>query len=390
MMDVLKDFKQLRVYVEKEQHKGWDPYDGLNSKLFQALPFIRKSRFWRLLWIQAFKKSPLNLRKITFVPKQHNAKGVALFISSYCLTYKNSGDPKDLLEIKKLCDLLIASRNKNYKEACWGYNFDWQARAFFQPVNTPTVVATSYVGQAFIAAYELTQTSEYLDIAKSAADFIVKRLNKTNLDDGTFTYSYSPLDNTQVINAGLLGVRLLSQISKYDSTKDYLAATEPVVKFACNRQNSDGSWPYGTLPFHQWVDNFHTGFNLECINEFQKAFKTTKYDSHVKKGLDYYLNNFFTTKGESKYYNNSLYPIDLHAPAQLIVTLSKLNELNNHKDLAEKVLTWTNSEMKSAKGGFYYYQRTRWYTNKIPYMRWTQAWMFYALSVFSTSFESDN
>jgi len=30
--------------------------------------------------------------------------------------------------------------------------------------------------------------------------------------------------------------------------------------------------------------------------------------------------------------------------------------------------------------GFFYYQKWKWYTNKIPYIRWSQAWMFYALA----------
>ena len=31
-------FLKLKSYCEAENFKGWDPYDGLNSKVFQALP----------------------------------------------------------------------------------------------------------------------------------------------------------------------------------------------------------------------------------------------------------------------------------------------------------------------------------------------------------------
>ena len=47
-----------------EQFKGWDPYDGLNSKVFQALPFLKNSALCRLVVIQGFKRSPINFRKI--------------------------------------------------------------------------------------------------------------------------------------------------------------------------------------------------------------------------------------------------------------------------------------------------------------------------------------
>ena len=60
-------FKKLKDYCEAENYKGWDPYDGLNSKLFQATP-LKKSGFARLLWIQIFKRNPVNLRRLFFVP----------------------------------------------------------------------------------------------------------------------------------------------------------------------------------------------------------------------------------------------------------------------------------------------------------------------------------
>ena len=67
---------RLKSYCEAEQFKGWDPYDGLNSKVFQALPFLKDSALCRLAVIQGFKRSPVNLRRIAMVPKEHNAKGI--------------------------------------------------------------------------------------------------------------------------------------------------------------------------------------------------------------------------------------------------------------------------------------------------------------------------
>ena len=70
----------LKKYCEKEHFKGWDPYDGLNSRLFNAIPFLRKSAFCRLVMIQGFKRNPFNLRRLALIPKQHNAKGIGLFL----------------------------------------------------------------------------------------------------------------------------------------------------------------------------------------------------------------------------------------------------------------------------------------------------------------------
>jgi hypothetical protein len=34
------------------------------------------------------------------------------------------------------------------------------------------------------------------------------------------------------------------------------------------------------------------------------------------------------------------------------------------------------------KEGYFYYQKRKYFTNKISYMRWTQAWMFFALTIY--------
>ena len=74
----------LKQYCEGEQFRGWDPYDGLNSRLFHALPFLDRSALCRLVVIQGFKRCPVNLRRLALVPKEHNAKGVGLFLQGYC------------------------------------------------------------------------------------------------------------------------------------------------------------------------------------------------------------------------------------------------------------------------------------------------------------------
>jgi hypothetical protein len=50
--------------------------------------------------------------------------------------------------------------------------------------------------------------------------------------------------------------------------------------------------------------------------------------------------------------------------------------------MARKIAGWAIANMQDEKG-YFYYQKGRWITNKIPYIRWSQAWMFYALSLLS-------
>ena len=79
----IKTLARLRQYCENEQFKGWDPYDGLNSRVYRAIPLLNRSAIWRLCVIQGFKRSPINLRPLMLVPKEHNAKGIGLFLKGY-------------------------------------------------------------------------------------------------------------------------------------------------------------------------------------------------------------------------------------------------------------------------------------------------------------------
>jgi hypothetical protein len=83
-----------------------------------------------------------------------------------------------------------------------------------------------------------------------------------------------------------------------------------------------------------------------------------------------------------------VYPIDIHSPAQLIITLAKLGKFNEYKNLAEKVISWTIDNMQSDKG-YFIYQINKYFSSRISYMRWAQAWMFYALSEYLLQFNSE-
>ncbi|MBV7269246.1 delta-aminolevulinic acid dehydratase [Winogradskyella luteola] len=379
-------FKKLKSYCEEENFRGWDPYDGLNSKLFQATP-LKHWRFARLAWIQLFKRNPINLRSLLRVPKEYNSKGISLFLYGYCNLYEIAksgnnkyGSEKEVLDkINFLSDLLIKLRSKGYKNACWGYNFDWQNRVFYQPRFTPTVVATSFCGEALFKSYEITKNNAYLDCALSSCEFVVNDLNRTQLDGNHFIFSYSPLDNSQVYNASLLGAKLLAIGYTHIENKEWLKLANQSTATIIKKQNEDGSWIYGEDKVQSWIDSFHTGFNLECIWKVSKHTGNRRFLEAFNKGLDYYVNNFFLDQKIPKYYHNKVYPIDTHSPAQLIVTLSHTELLTQYKSLKDDVLNWTIDNMQSSEGKFYY-QLKKGISSKIPYMRWAQAWMFKAFT----------
>lgn len=391
-MEIKQSFTQLSRYCEAEQFKGWDPFDGLNSRVLQAILPLKHSAIMRLVVIQGFKRCPLNLRSLLRVPKDYNAKGVALFLQGYCNLARvvkeiselerEFGKERIIERVDELAVLLMRLRSKGYHGSCWGYNFDWQSRRLFLfPAYCPTVVATSFCATALMDAYEVTGKKEYLVVALDSANFI---LNELHLDDyeGEKMISYSPLHgNDLVSNASLLGSKVLAYCYKYTGNEKYLNVARSSVRACCKGQRADGAWTYSQIPPKLWVDSFHTGYNLDGLIAYEEQTGDRDYHDNIERGFDYYINHFFNEDGSPKYYDNQQYPIDIHCPGQLLVTLHRLHKFEEYKDLAKKVLNWTIENMQDKKG-YFYYQLKKGISSKIPYMRWSNAFMFYAMSYY--------
>jgi rhamnogalacturonyl hydrolase YesR len=151
------------------------------------------------------------------------------------------------------------------------------------------------------------------------------------------------------------------------------------INACCQGQNENGAWAYGMLPIQSWVDSFHTGYNLDGIYAYQQLTGDTQYNDNIERGFRYYIENFFEINGMPKYYNNRIYPIDIHCPAQLVVTVSRLGKYKQYASLVNKVINWTLKNMQDRKG-FFYYQMKPSFSSRISYMRWSNAFMFYSLS----------
>ena len=398
MKSLIDSFIRLKFYCETEDYKGWDPYDGLKSKVANAFLPLKHSAILRLCIIQGFKRCPVNLRRIAMVPKEHNAKGIGLFLQGYCnlykviekkgVAFKELGTTDEVLrKIWYLADLLLQMRSDKmfpgkFHGACWGYNFDWQARRLFLfSAHTPTVVATNFCATALMEAYEVTHDKRYLEVALSAARFIIEDLHRSEYKDG-FLFSYSKLPgNDTVFNASILGSRLLSYCYKYTGNETYKQLARKSIVACCAGQEEDGSWRYGMLPVQKWRDSFHTGYNLDGLIAYQENTGDNSFDENIAKGFDYYINHFFLDDGTPKYYDNQTYPIDIHCPGQLFVTLSRLHKFGAFRQTAAKVLQWTIDNMQDPNG-YFYYQLKPGMSSKIPYMRWRNAFMFSALSFY--------
>ncbi|MDQ2921406.1 MAG: delta-aminolevulinic acid dehydratase [Acidobacteriota bacterium] len=381
-------FADLFQWCRERDFAGYDPFDALNSRILQATP-LTHSRTARLIWTQLIKRSPLNLRPLARVPRQNNSKGIALFALASLSRYRRLKTAEPEKEARELLDELLRMQIVGYGGAAWGYNFDWQSRNFFAPQGTPMIVPTAFAVRALLDAYETLNDNKYLEAARSSCEFILKDLRRTIESDdkaGELCFSYSPLDETKVFNASLFAAETLTCVgalageTEFSDVADDLAIR--ATRYVVRRQHEDGSWAYGAGPGQLWVDNFHTAYVLLSLSRIMKCLRGGQIDLKpaLERGYRFWRQRFFLADGWPKYYHDTLYPADAHAAATAIITLVELQELDREAlPLAETIAAWTMRNLRDSRG-FFYYQRRRFYTVRTPFMRWTQAWMLYALA----------
>jgi len=289
---------------------------------------------------------------------------------------------------KKAIDILswlTENTNKKYHGACWGYNFDWQSAVFYIPKGEPTVVNTCLIANAFLDAYDAFGDTKYLDIARSSCEFILKDLHKTTKGPN-FCFSYSPFDQSITHNANLLAAELLVRVHKYTQESTLISHAGRAVDFTLYHFNTNGSIYQGTAPAQKFIDSFHTGFVLTSlwnIAEYSDLEeKNAQYMRVMHNAYNYYRLVFFEKSGLPHYYYNNIYPIDLHCTAQGIITFLKFKSHDHEAvEKAKTIAQWAINNMWDDKKGYFWYQKGKFLTNKVAYLRWPNIWMFYALSM---------
>src|SRR3954463_3574971 len=112
-------YERARAWARARGYAGRDPFDALNSRLFQATP-LRRSRLARLAWTQAFKRSPFSPRTLALVPAGKNSKGTALFALAALSRFRATRSEEHADEARALLEDLLNARIETRGGAAWG------------------------------------------------------------------------------------------------------------------------------------------------------------------------------------------------------------------------------------------------------------------------------
>ncbi len=364
------------AYVERERLRGYDPYDALASPLFR-LPGLRSSHAVRFGAQQLLKRLPVNVRPLLGIAKGYNPVTVALVAQARAYLARAEPERADehaesaLWCVRELARL----RSPGYSGDCWGYDFDWAARRVSIPAGTPTIVATGFVTNALFVVWSMLRDEAARALCEGAVAFVLGDLNRTTDERGRFCWSYSPLDREVVLNATLKGSRLCAQVHSLVGGEDLRDAALGSAAFVVAAQRPDGSWPYSLGDERRWVDHYHTAYVLDCLDEIGELTGDPSLAEPLAAGRAFYRHELFHPGDVPKFRTDRGYPIDATCCGQALLTLCRLGEL----DAAERCARWSVARLGLPDGGFAYQVHGR-YTNRIPYMRWSTAWMLAGLA----------
>lgn len=370
-----KSIQSLAQWVEEHDYKAYDPGDG-------QLSFLRAFTFKQIRLEQFLTagvlRVPFNVRPLLGIRPHTSTKGMGYMAWGYLRLFKLTGDEKFSQRAIHCLDWLIKHRAPAYPQFCWGNEFTFTTRAGRIPAHEPTIVWSGLIGQAFVEAYETLGDQRYLDISSSICDWILT-LPREQTQKGV-CLSYVPTKQSSIHNSSMLGAALLARVGKLTGRADALALAREAMLYSCTRQNPDGAWFYGEHPKYHWIDNFHTGYNLDCLKRYIDSTGDREFEPQLRAGFVYFKNNFTEADGRPRYYHDRIYPTDIQCAAQEIDTLSFFS--GNDPEalaLACKVADWTIDHMQSPDG-YFYYRDLGWKKIKTPMFHWGQGTMFKALA----------
>ena len=321
------------------------------------------------------KRSPVNLRPLLRIPPAHNDKALGLVASGYARLAVARADDTAADAARRWLDRVVSDAVVDGSGRAWGYHFDVRTRFFGYARGTPNTIATSFVAHALLDGLELLGETRFGDAAREAAGFLLDHMLDSDEDRPFFRYV--PEERELVHNANLLACSVVVRTSALrDEPLDERVAA--AVATSVEAQRADGSWAYSAGPVGDWVDNFHTGYVLESLGHC--AALVEGLDPAIQRGYDYWERELFLPSGEPRPAPGRRFPVDAHDYAQAIETwLSAVDWRDGALERAERTADLLVARMLNPRG-YVNFQRGRFVTNRVPFVRWTTAPAFRALA----------
>jgi hypothetical protein len=384
-----KTISSFLLWKDKSGYKSYDQYDFWSTKY----GIWSKGLYYKNRKLGAFFVSPIFLAEIflpvlrkLFVSKKRFPIADAHFLLAYLNLFKKDQNPVYLQEARSVADALLQSSIDGYSGHCWGYPFNWMTTRGLWTSGIPLITTTGYCFEGFLELYKATNEEKYLDIARSIFDFTLNDLKDSEIEENVSSCSYSPIDTSQIINANAYRSMVLVTGGKLFQNEKAVCKAKKNINFILKFQQEDGSWLYAVNDERDhFIDNFHTCFVLKNLIKVNDILNETKISDSIKKGFDFYKKNLLTENYEPKPFAKlsrfNIVKTELYDYAEAIsLTIQLQNFDSSASKITEKLVNDLVGKFQKKDGSFYTRISIFNIPNKIPYLRWPQAQLFFALS----------
>ena len=392
--------------IEKVNYYSNDPYD-----LFESGPirYLRKHKSSALSSItekaptakQRLIRAVLSplyqstlvmrlYRGVCRIKRVQHPKTMGLLLQGLCAQYRTEQKPAHMLKAKNRADWLTKNTDEHrLGHYCWGLPWEWLSE-----VNIPRFGAQSTISAVnslgMIDLFDITQDKKYLDVAQSTCEFYLEHLNIDKISSDKWAVSYTPYDNTHIINVNFHCAALLIKVWERTGIENYLTVAIKLCNFSIAEQRKDGAWNYSASidGYVNAVDNTHTGDNLEYLYLIKQSLKDEfPYQTAYEKGISYYVENFISEDGMPYYTDKEKYPVESHSSCQMLITLSMLS--NDDKTLlpiAYKLMKWLSENMMNkAQNRMFYRRYESGRTDRTYSISWGDSWLVKGASLWLES-----
>src|SRR5215470_16881551 len=113
---IFQSILQLNDWLEKNDYRGFDTFDGLSSRLLRPLTF--ETNFLRTVLQQAVRRFPLNLRPILGISMSHSTKGMGFLARAFIRFHQATGEQIWADKARFALKWLIENQSPGYSGAC--------------------------------------------------------------------------------------------------------------------------------------------------------------------------------------------------------------------------------------------------------------------------------
>jgi hypothetical protein len=392
---------KFTTWLEKNGYASYDPYDiwGTRYGKWARRLYYAKHPLGVVL------TAPVILMEIVspqwralFVKKKRfataDAQLVLAFLNLYQITRGSGGlttlniqtSTSWLDKSKELAEYLLVCSIPGYSGHCWGYPFDWQNVNGLMPKGTPHITATPYCYEAFVRLFEVTGQAQYLEVARSAAAFVFGDLNDTPTGKDSAAGSYTPFDSGKVINANAYRAFVLFDAAQRFNYAHYRQKAWKNLKFILQSQQADGSWLYAIdNPAEAFIDHFHTCFVLKNLYKLNRHVRSEAVSQAIQNGYQYYRKALYDEDDNPRSFaiapRRQIVMLEMYNYAEAInLGVLLKNNIPGAFALSCKLAHQLIKKYTLPDGHFVTRTYFAGFKHRLPFLRWPQAQLFYAIT----------